>query len=74
MKVVFSVERETEKAYEICTQVGHGLNTTHYKWVPKSICKTESYVATVNPCTNKPETYGKRIIEIADWWCFKNLK
>lgn len=74
MKVIYGIEAETEKAYKICTQVGYAQNTTRYAWVPKSICKTEQYVATVNPFTNKPETYGTQIIEIADWWCFKNLR
>lgn len=72
MKVSFGVYRETEKAYEI--EVSSAMSIKErYIWVPKSICKTERFVATVNPVTNKPETYGTRVVEIADWWCNKNL-
>ena len=67
MKVDFLVERETEKAVYVCTQVGYAPNTTRYKWLPKSAIKLETYVATVNPVTNEPETYGERVVEVADW-------
>lgn len=66
-KVSFEVERETEKAVYVCTQVGYAPNTTHYKWLPKSAVKIETFVQTVNPCTGEPKTYGKRVTEIADW-------
>lgn len=74
MKVEFAVERETENAYEICTHSGWVHSGTKFKWVPKSICKVEKVVSTVNPVTNEPETFSTRVIEIADWWCYKNLK
>lgn len=66
MKVEFAVERETEKAVYVCTQQGYAGNTTQYKWLPKSACTIEEFVQTVN-AFNEPETYGKRVLEIADW-------
>lgn len=71
MKVEFTVEKETEKAVYVCTQQGYANNTTSYKWLPKSACKIEKFVQTVNPVTNEPQTYGKRVIEVANWFARK---
>lgn len=71
MKVEFAVERETDKAVYVCTQAGYANNTTKYKWLPKSACKIEEFVQTVNQATNEPETYGKRVIEVADWLAYQ---
>ena len=73
MKVEFTVERETKKAVYVCTQQGYAPNTTRYKWLPKSACKIEEFVQTLNPATNEPATYGKRVIEVEDWLA-RNLK
>ena len=73
MKVDFVVERETEKAYEIRVFDGYFGWQDVYKWVPKSICTAEERGGDIHP-----EAYGankyKVIINIADWWCYKNLK
>lgn len=71
MKVDFIVERETDKAVYVCTQMGYAQNTTKYKWLPKSACKIQKFVQTVNPATNEPETYGKRVVEIANWLAYQ---
>lgn len=63
----FLIERETEKAVYVCTQVGFAQNTERYKWLPKSACEIQEFVQTVNPATNKPETYGKRVVAIEEW-------
>lgn len=62
-----AIEKETEKAVYVCTQQGYAGNTTRYTWLPKSACKIEEFVQTVNPATNKPQTYGKRVVAIAEW-------
>ncbi len=67
LDVEFTVERETEKAVYVCIQEGYALNTTRYTWLPKSACKIEEFVQSVNPVTNEPQNYGKRVVEIADW-------
>ena len=71
MKVEFVVERETDKAVYVCTQIGYANNTTKYKWLPKSACKIEEFVQTVNQATNEPETYCKVVIEVANWLAYK---
>lgn len=63
----FLIELETEKAVYVCTQEGYAPNTTKYKWLPKSACEIQTFVQTVNPVTNKPETYGKRVVGIEEW-------
>lgn len=63
----FIVERETEKAVYVCTQVGYAPNTERYKWLPKSACEIQEFVQTFNSVTNEPETYGKRVIAIEEW-------
>jgi hypothetical protein len=69
----FLVERETEKAVCVCTQEGYAPNTTYYAWLPKSSCKIETFVATVNQATAEPETYGKRVVGI-ECWLIKKIK
>lgn len=73
MKVDFIVERETEKAFEVCTHVGYVQSGDKYSWVPKSICTWDERGGDIHP-----ELYGakkyKHISYIADWWCWKNLK
>ena len=71
MKVEFAVVEETEKAVLADVSLRNFGNTL--KWLPKSAIKFETYVATLNPCTNEPETYGKRVVECADW-LVKKLK
>ncbi len=66
-KVCFNVEKETNKAVYVCVQMGCALNTTKYQWLPKSAVALDTYVAIVNPVTNSPETYGKRVVGVADW-------
>lgn len=67
MKVSFIVEKETEKAVYVCAKQGYAPNTTRYKWLPKSAIKIEEFVQTLNQATGEPETYGKRVVEVADW-------
>lgn len=73
MKTDFVVEQETEKAYKIRVFDGHFSWQDVYKWVPKSICTVEERGGDIHP-----EAYGttkyKVITNIANWWCYKNLK
>lgn len=70
--VSYVVERETEKAVQICVFEGHFEWQSKYIWLPKSACEFQEFVATVNPCTNQPETYGKRVVAVAKWLAYKN--
>jgi hypothetical protein len=63
----FTIEKETDKAVYVCTHEGYAPNTTRHKWLPKSACKIEVFVQTLNQATNEPETYGKRVVEIESW-------
>ena len=63
----FPIVMETEKAVYAEVQTGWAPNTRKYKWLPKSACEIQEYVATVNPVTNEPETYGKRVVAIESW-------
>ena len=63
----FLIERETEKAVYAEVQTGWAPNTRKYKWLPKSACEIQEYVETVNPVTNEPKTYGKRVVAIEAW-------
>jgi hypothetical protein len=65
--VCFEIEKETDKAVYVCTRMGCANNTTKHQWLPKSALKIDTYVATINPVTNEPETYGKRVVGIAEW-------
>lgn len=65
------IERETEKAYYVQIKDGECHNTMRFAWIPKSACKTQEYIATYN-ALNQPETYGKRVIKVAEWWAHKN--
>ncbi len=67
VKVDFRIERETEKAVLAEVKVGECINTTKYKWLPKSAIRVETFVQTVNQATNEPQTYGKRVVEITEW-------
>ena len=62
---MYLVEKETEKA--VLIDIATRNFETKLVWVPKSACKIEEFVATLNPCTNKPETYGKRVVKMAPW-------
>ena len=63
----YRIERETEKAVYAEIQTGECNNTTRYSWLPKSAIEIETFVQTVNQATNQPETYGKRVVKIAQW-------
>nr|DAR59232.1 MAG TPA: hypothetical protein [Caudoviricetes sp.] len=63
----FRIERETEKAVYAEVKTGECGNTTRYQWLPKSAIEMETFVQTVNQATNKPETYGKRVVAIESW-------
>ena len=67
----FRIEKETEKAVYAEVKTGYCVNTTKYKWLPKSACEIQTFVSTVNACTNEPETYGKRVIAIEAWLASK---
>lgn len=67
MLVDFLIERETEKAVYCEVKTGEARNTTKYAWLPKSACKIEEFVQTVNAVTGEPQTYGKRVIAVAKW-------
>lgn len=73
MVVDFVIERETEKAYLAQVRTGYCQNTQREKWIPKKCCVTQCYVATVNLITGQPKSYGKRIVEIKDWFARKYL-
>lgn len=62
----FRIEKETEKAVYVEVKLGECQNTTKYKWLPKSACEIQEFVATVN-ALGEPETYGKRVVEIEEW-------
>ena len=68
--VSLEIEKETEKAYFVQIKFGNCSNVEKYAWIPKSQCKIQEYVATYN-ALNEPETYGKRIIAIAQWLASK---
>ena len=61
----YLVEKETEKA--VLIDIATRNFETKLVWVPKSACKIEEFVATLNPCTKEPETYRKRVVKIAPW-------
>lgn len=63
----FRIEKETEKAVYAEVITGWCANSTKFKWLPKSACKIQTFVSTVNACTNEPETYEKRVIAIEAW-------
>ena len=63
----FPIVMETEKAVYAEVRTGYCPNTTKYKWLPKSACEIQTFVQTVNPFTNEPETYGKRVVAIEKW-------
>lgn len=65
--VCLEIVKETDKAVYVCTQMGCAINTTNYQWLPKSGVKIDTYVATINPVTNEPETYGRRVVGISKW-------
>ena len=67
IEVDYEVLEETTKAVCVCTQLGYAPNTTRFKWLPKSACKIEEFIQTLNQATNEPETYGKRVVEVASW-------
>lgn len=73
MRVSFVIDKETEKAFYCQVRLTHFDRPEDYRWIPKSVCRVEEFVATLNAATNKPESYGKRVIEVADWWVKKNL-
>ena len=64
VNVSFRVDRETEKA--VYVEVYASWTFTTYKWLPKSACKFEEYVSTVD-AFDRPKTYGKRVVAIAAW-------
>lgn len=68
----FPVERETEKAYLIRVDYGFFSQESRLLWVPKSCCKSETYIATVNPVTGEPKDFGIRVTEVAAWWAREN--
>lgn len=67
--VNYDVIRETEKAVYCCTKYGRGSD--HHEWLPKAVCQIGEYVATTDYQSN-PETYGKRVTGIAEWFARKN--
>ena len=62
----FRIEKETEKAIYAEVKTGECQNTTKFKWLPKSACKIQEFIQTVN-AFGEPETYGKRVVEIEEW-------
>lgn len=66
-EVGFRVEKETEKAVQICVEYGHFDRYNKFIWLPKSACVIQEYDATVNPCTHEPETIGKMVTAVARW-------
>ena len=71
IRLSFPIEKETEKAYYVQTKSGNCSNVERYAWIPKSACKVQEYVATYN-ALDEPETYGKTVVEVAEWWVIKN--
>ena len=62
----YTVERETDKAVYCEVKSGYARNTTKYKWLPKTACVIETFVATVD-ALNNPKEYGKRVTAVAEW-------
>lgn len=62
----FRIEKETGKAVYAEVKTGECQNTTKYKWLPKSACKIQEFIQTVN-ALGEPETYGKRVVAIEVW-------
>ena len=63
----FPIAMETKKAVYAEVKTGYSIYTTKYAWLPKSACEIQTFVQTVNPVTNKPETYGKQVVAIEAW-------
>ena len=70
MKVSYNVEFQTEKAYAIDVASAWSIKSK-YIYVPKSLSRTEAYIATVDTFGN-PKSFGLRIVDIADWFARKN--
>lgn len=69
--VCYAIERETEKAVYCEVKTGDCHNVCKSIWIPKSVCEMQTYVATTDYKDN-PETYGVRVVAIADWFMRKN--
>ena len=68
--VNYQIMRETDKAVYVEIYSDWARNTDCL-WIPKSLCEFQTYVETTDYKDN-PETYGKRVVAVADWFLVKN--